>query len=1658
MVAGSRFPGWCWVTSSSTGGSGAARGIGYEGRCLAWVAAYMLAERPLPDWACGRKVVAVGGQAERPVDDVAFVTDDGGWVMIQAKAGLKVEERAGSPLGEALGQLVDVMAAGVPRQSPRTDELRAIDPQRDRVLVLTDHRAPATIDQLLAPVTDRLRDLPEVFPLSDVYRSEEQRRAFDRVRGHMDSAWRERFSTEFDEANLRRHGRMLAVRRLHLDAGGQDFEAALSVLAEVISDQDDARRIWGQLEREAQRLAEERSFLDRGGLIRRLENEGIFLRPVARLRADIERLRTRTQANLHLLEEALSLTTPEGASVQLPRVVQQEVLLGSGHTAITGEAGAGKTAVLRKVATSAIDAGTEVVVLRANDLRTTGGATRVELNLDHDLAEVLAGWSGETTGLLLIDGLDQTRGEDTSGWLPELAAVLTGTRWRIVATIRTFDLKHGDRWRELFTLAPASRTAGDVDLTSLRHVLVDDLTDGELAPLRAASPRLASLLDNAGDQLRRLLANPYNLGLAANLLVNSNEYLFTVRSRADLLRRYWRWRVGDSIHNLDLYQTLSVVVDRMVSTGRQVVNPVALPVGVSGFALQTLCSNGVLRRLPTEAGRPTTMLEFSHPVLFDYAVAMLALGDPQEVESLAERLDENPNLSITVRPSFDYRLADAWAADPQRRDFWNLALRLASRTNGHVLAALAAVSVAAREFGAYTDCAQLADACSKTAIDPHGRWDASDAYNLAFLLAATVSRGPADPKKVAVLAEMSAILANRARIADDVELAVLAAQLPRRAAGRSPNEASAEAGTHIVRVAVDCLRLALDDRSDPHRGTLAEVASRLFPDAIVVDASACGALVEQLCAASTIQAWGTRYLWSLVDRIADIARVAPAAAVTIGSSVWEYEETSDEPTSLLDSSILGLTSTRRQDLDSLRYQVGDRFGSLAAVDAVAATELLLRIVDAPRMFKWPERLRYGSPPRPQAGESLRYSGGHDALTVMTDALLSRLVDLAASEDNEGGPQPSTSLARAVSLLITELRHAEVWRRLLLRAARAKSVQLALVLLPAVTSPNLYAHPTTWAAAEKVAARLSPILSPEDHAELEAAILDMVDVATQAYEDDAAYRGYWKEHRNAVICSLSPDKVVSPVMRQLLSDISLTGGAGAALPELSEDALEDIGEIIAVEDSQEGETLGKIRERVHSAREQIRKGEEEERQRAEQELASLWQQVNGLDGAGSLAESAMLQLQELKVDLAEALARVPDAAPDTALGEEVYLTLCTYLPTGAASIAPEAQQAWVDMDIPMWSSTTSSEATTGVAILLLRDDWRSARGDELRDLLRPLLDVPHPIYRFQVTRVLPLLLDEQQDLFAELEQRLSDETDHHVAAELLDHLHRCLRSEPNPISQVFQRLGTLPHWRCVTDDPAGDDIDSSDNRQSKAVRLLTVLAVRYEAPYAREVLTAWLANPLTHPNRASLAITRMRDYLNPADHRLRSTQQRAFQLVTSCSSVLRDTWRAHLLNQENSERQDRLAAVVRIANNIAEQIYFASGAHSSRMTPEETTPRGDQSHYATACLPVLELLASISYPRVTHNLVRTLDHIRLHQPARALRVAAQAVANDPGYAREQLGHEATLRMIKNYLADHRDLVFSNPANTTSLRLLLEAYVRTGWEKAIDLAETMTELFR
>ena len=114
------------------------------------------------------------------------------------------------------------------------------------------------------------------------------------------------------------------------------------MLRDLAGDATTAETLWKALLTEGQRLAEERAYLGRDGLVKILDAQGIVLRPVARLRSDIETLRALSRVNIGLLGEAASITAPDGP-VRLTRSVEPALLGAAGNVAVTGVPGSGKT-------------------------------------------------------------------------------------------------------------------------------------------------------------------------------------------------------------------------------------------------------------------------------------------------------------------------------------------------------------------------------------------------------------------------------------------------------------------------------------------------------------------------------------------------------------------------------------------------------------------------------------------------------------------------------------------------------------------------------------------------------------------------------------------------------------------------------------------------------------------------------------------------------------------------------------------------------------------------------------------------------------------------------------------------------------------------------------------------------------------------------------------------------------------------------------------------------------------------------------------------------------------------------------------------------------------------------------------------------------------
>jgi hypothetical protein len=1636
---------------SSAGGTRTAGGVGHEGRCLAWAAAYMLTEDPLPRWASGRRVVAVGGQTNRPVDDVGLVTDEGGWVTIQAKKGMRVEQRPGGGLGEALRQLVEIDEVGVPDRT--TAGLRPLESDRDLVLILSDDSAPRTVNANLAPVVSRLRELPAEVPVADTAPNANQREALSVLKGHLGRCWKDRWARDITEAELRRLTGVLSVRALRIADDGEDYATVRIMLRDLAGDATTAETLWKALATEGQRLAEERAYLDRAGLVKILDAQGIVLRPLARLCKDIDHLRALSEANIELLGEAVSLATPDG-QVRLARSVEPALLCAAGNLAVTGVPGSGKTVLLHTLADSARDTH-DLVVLRSDDLRSTKGATRAELGLAHDLSEVLAGWSGRRPGLVLIDGIDQARGADAPGWLPTLATALSGTRWQIVATIRSFDLKHGQSWKDMFPGVPIDAGAADRDLARVRHLLVGDLTAEELGVVREASPHLADLLDEASPRLRELLANPFNLDLAGQLISEDGASILQVHTRAELLAEYWRRRVGQGPSTLDRARTLRVLVRQMLAGGRQAVSPLDLPAEATAEAFTALHHNGVLRETPARPGRVHASTGFAHPVLFDYAVAMLALGDLDRPGSLADVLDDEPNLAMTVRPSLEYRLGDAWSADQSRREFWHLALRLASSASGHLLAASEAARVAALQMNDVADLAPLAEAAVIIATDQAGRRSSADARYLAFLLAAATARKYRH-EAMACVDALVCDLARHARHADDVDLALVTAQLPVRAAA-AQNAIPGRAGyPWTATAAIDCMTVALKDPADPARTMLADPAARLLALAAAADPAAVVPVVVTVIAPGALHAWGMKAIRHLTRILPAVVRKAPELAIEIGLAPWQYEETRRTPSPMLGSAILELSSDLQQDVEGERYTVGTCFAELMRTDPMTATTLLVSILQLPRLYQFaPPDWR--EPPYVRQGAPIAFAGGYQALLTMTGAFCQGLQDLseAGGTAEPDTCHPDTTLGQITARLVSELHHGEAWKRLLAHAASAQSAALARALLPALSTPSLYAHHETWNEAAHAARRAAPSLTPVELARLQDAVRKIADARTAPATPPR--RTALEERTRMILDSLqetAPSPGTAPPAAQAPGNISPAG-----LPPL-----QDVPDIsIRAEWSREDAVPGSFDDLAHRIRERlqdpahIRQAGDTATCRA---LITLWDELETFTAAGGDCQPEAV---DLAAEIAERLADCPDTVPNGALGTRIITTLLSALPDPAslqatAETRSAGQSSWASSLTPGWGVTAATRSVQALVRLYADEPWRTAYGREIRASLTPLLDGPDPLYRLIASDALPVLFDTHDTQITDLERRLTLEPDRHVATHLIRVLARFVHQDPVRIDTVLARLAAMPRWAVISASPAGEQPVGPADQGSIGVSIIAVLGAVYGTPYAREVLDTWITTPVDHAERATGALHCLSYLLNPPDPAARPAQERLLRLtgkgIVQVRAAFADATEA---GGASGQQQARATAAVTYADHLARLLYTESGATDDKRQDPPPKRRGDRQRFALLAMPLLDGLSEIHVPRVTQHVVQTTAHIALASPKQALLIIVKAVTGDGAYWREPAGADAALGFVRRFAADNRAIFLGDHEAIDAVRRLLESFIRLGWPQAIELAEELDELF-
>jgi hypothetical protein len=697
-------------------GAATTSGTTFQEDVATWLACMTLAESKAPSilgLAPGVWLEDVLAETTSPVDDLRCRTSAGGSVFFQCKTSFSYSEKD-IAFASIIDQFIRQWSEGCVDSMGRP---RAMDPERDRLVIAVGHSAPATVVNRLRELLNRLRSA-DANNLSGILEaiSAGQLQDWQILKSVLSSHHERLFRRVPEETELLSLLRIMFVLPLDLQPDGADRRQADILLRQVLDEPIRSSEAWNLLLSAVRRFSPKRTGGNLAYFRTVVQSNGLIARPADRSKAAIAELKSRSNAYAKHLESYATISFGDAKVTIFRPIVDSLIALSGNDVLVVGTAGSGKSGCLSEFARRMQAAGNDVLVLAIDQLHAdTIGDLDNELRLPPatSFVSVLSDWSGRDDAFLVIDALDAARTTHGLRLLCELIEQIRARapRWKTVASIREFDLRHSRELQRLFR--PASTADGSL-LGKVRHVYVDLLTESELEQLADSCPQLARARIGCSLALQELTRNVFNLRLLAELVERSadTEKLSQIKTQVGLLDLYWTER----IERLENAGMANAALERIASAmvARRTMSIETSAVDVPGTAtdvwMNALGSEGIIHITEPVIAGSARSVSFAHNILFDYAVARLWLKDlnSQVVSRLAD--SQSQDLFLAIRPSVVMAFQRLWHASADRKHFWQRALEYAGNPGVRLFGKIIAANVAADEFKETSDILPVLEA------------------------------------------------------------------------------------------------------------------------------------------------------------------------------------------------------------------------------------------------------------------------------------------------------------------------------------------------------------------------------------------------------------------------------------------------------------------------------------------------------------------------------------------------------------------------------------------------------------------------------------------------------------------------------------------------------------------------------------------------------------------------------------------------------------------------------------------------------------------------------------------------------------------------------------------------------------------------------------
>jgi hypothetical protein len=1270
------------------------------------------------------------------------------------------------------------------------------------------------------------------------------------------------------------------------------------------------------------------------------------------------------------------------------------------------------------------------------------------------VVDVLRNWPSAEERLLVIDGLDAARGERSQALLLNLIAetMIEAPGWRVLASVRRFDLRYHQKLRDLFTVAAAPPVAAEwtaTEFADVRHLFLGELSEAEFTQLAGVAPGLAAALESAPAALRDLARVPFNLRLLAELIGTEGiGELEPITTQLQLLDAYWRRRViGPGEAGRARVIALRRVVDSMLETRGLQVARSRVEDETSSGALMALLGDGVLAEQETGAGTiEEEVLGFSHNVLFDHAVERLRFRGGEG--TLAAQLAADPDLLLLARPSLEMHLRHVWESGVDRAPFWELAGDLVRENGIASIGRVIAPTVAATLVRSAGDLGPLL-AALRAGPDPV----AEDL--LRHLVAAAAGEEPSPITATAAgrlaftgLAGTLAELGTREAIIAPLVGLVSALIAASDTLGERETAELGRAGRALLELALSL--------KHPQRALLRPAIAATVAG-YAGDPQASARLLRQLIEPARIACSGYQEMPDLADEVENLISKDPLLVRAIYEAIFAHEEDSKEPTSLWQSQIMGLSSTRSQDFDGARYQLAVAFPDFLEAAPVPAIEALVavRLAYARRHDSGPGIDRdvavdWGAGEVKILGDGSHFwdrnrTSHHHEVKILDD-FEKRLDELAA----DGDPV----LGEILDALRTREVPAAIWRRVLAAVGRSPD-HLVADLVPLLCTPDALAERDLSDAIAGFLPAGLPLLPDPVREEIENAILDLPQTYARRRPDLGEHAAEVAGHtRDELLGGLRPDDLVTAAAKERAAGLGTSASsAGTSSKGVPDGDWGSAGSPAATAPTSAfAERLGRLHE---FADEHLNDTPSDAAAEAiGPVLGEVWEAL------GADTDDVTAELRDRGFEWVTRAAASVVRAPTKDLSPAILGLARKILLAGASNAEPQPDpERDADFDRSEgWSEAPRIQAAAG---LMQPACTEEGTNESVLAGIDKLAADPVAAVRAQIAMRLNLLRKgAPQQMWRIAEEFRDGEPSTAVRRALVRALPRMGPTDTRRVAEFAEAL----HASAATEEGA-------KALRGACVELLTDLHIwKGDAPAGVYLRQAILTEPGIHREETRRLAVTLRDPLAHGDDTPGQMSLRA-RAIALCEFALQGAAgefdcqmervkRKGTAGDETDEDFLRLRGAAEMLDAVASEVYFASGVFQLRQgKPDPISPERRRRLYVETG-PLLDRLAEVPVAKVIHRLAQTLEGMIEFDPRGVFLRFARVIAlgRQTRYETETLAVNVFVRVVERYLAEYRTLIGSDAEMREALVAMLDTFVDAGWPQARRLTYGLHELFR